>query len=216
MPRLRGERMTVPAASNGVLRAAWLSIALGLALEIILVLLAAGVGGLGELAPIAADTVQKVSWSLLVCVALALGTGASREAARMGLLGLLAAPAAFYAARALHKALLSVLGSIEDSASLGGSLVIAGVKALEYGVLGWLLGRICAGPRAGAAIHSAVGLGVGVGFGSLLLYLSTLARPMTMSEQLALVINELLFPIGCALVIFGVRRFGESVAQARG
>jgi hypothetical protein len=84
-----------------LLHVAWMSIGLGVAMELILVLLAAGFGKSPAVEAVAADTVQKVSWSSLVCIGLAVGTTASKlRLPLMGLAGLLAAPFAFNTARA--------------------------------------------------------------------------------------------------------------------
>jgi hypothetical protein len=62
----------------------------------LLLAIAAGFGRVPGAAPWLADLVQRVSWSLLVCMGLALGAAASRSSPPiMGLTGLFAAPLAF-------------------------------------------------------------------------------------------------------------------------
>src|SRR6185295_11029476 len=95
-----------------VLRAAWLAIGLGILLEVLVLMLAAFTGTAGESGrPALADLAQRVSWSFLVCVGLAFGAAIKkvREIA-MGGIGLFAAPAAFAAAKAVHKGLGQALG----------------------------------------------------------------------------------------------------------
>ena len=61
-----------------LLRIAWLAIALGLLLQLALLLVAAGFGAVaGSRAPLA-ETLRTVSWSLLVCVGVALGRVAAK------------------------------------------------------------------------------------------------------------------------------------------
>lgn len=90
--------LEMPAASRKtsdvwptVLRVAWLSIGLGLALEILLLVLAAYTDTAGTTPkPFLSDLAQKISWFFIVCVGLAFGSVAAtgREKA-MGLLGLI-------------------------------------------------------------------------------------------------------------------------------
>ena len=97
-----------------VVRVAWLSVGLGIAFEILLLVLAALSGTAGESGkPALADLAQKISWSFLVCVGLAFGTAARKlRETVMGGLGLFVAPLAFIAAKAIHKGLGQALGTI--------------------------------------------------------------------------------------------------------
>ena len=202
-----------PDLRQRLLRAAWLSILVGLALEALLIVLALGLGTLPALRPVLADTVQKVSWSFLVCVGLVIGTGAAREGVGMGLMGLLAAPFGFYAARALHKAAQSALDLTAGAAVGPSPLTIAVIKGVEYGFLGAVLGWYCVGPRSSGRMHAAVGLFTGVLFGGIVLQLTIAATdpPLTAPAIAARAVNEILFPLGCALVVYAARRFGEQI-----
>ena len=83
-----------------LLRAAWLAILLGIVMEGLLLLFAAGFGIFPGLETIAADLVRQVSWSTFVCVGLAIGTAVSQaRVPLMGIIGLLAAPLAFSISR---------------------------------------------------------------------------------------------------------------------
>lgn len=57
-----------------LLRVAWLAILLGMAMESILLLLSAGLGDPLGLGYIVADLAKNVSWSMLVCLGLSVGT----------------------------------------------------------------------------------------------------------------------------------------------
>ena len=63
-----------------ILRVAWLAILLGLALEGLLLVLGASFGHLLGLGSIVADLVRNVSWAVLACVGLAVGTTISKAA----------------------------------------------------------------------------------------------------------------------------------------
>ena len=69
-----------------ILHASWLAIGLGLFVEALQLALAAGLGAAApETARVIADTIQKVSWSYIVCVALACGmTAAGKRPALAG------------------------------------------------------------------------------------------------------------------------------------
>src|SRR5918999_3415830 len=93
-----------------LLRVAWLAILLGMAMEGALLLLSAGFGDLLGLRPIVADLARNVSWSLLVCVGLSVGTAVQKARVPItGFLGLLAAPAAFEVSRVVHKGAIQAL-----------------------------------------------------------------------------------------------------------
>ena len=123
-----------------LLRVVWLSIALGVGLEIVALIVSAFAGALPKFPVIIADTVQKGSWSLLVCGALAIGVTSAKalRAAASGLIGLFAAPLAFVIAKSLHKAVAQAMGAeLPPPLTVAPSpLVLASIKALEFGVLG--------------------------------------------------------------------------------
>jgi hypothetical protein len=90
-------------------------------------------------------------------------------------------------------------------------LAVAAIKGVEYACLGGLVGWL--GLRSWAAIHhhAAAGLAVGIPFGGALLALSASAspEPLGMGNVVVWAVNELLFPVGCAVILFiaaGVER----------
>jgi hypothetical protein len=106
--RPRGESpdisSSVRSLGPALLRAAWLSIGLGLLLEALLIALAIAFATDAGVKPFLAELTQKISWSVVVCVGLAIGVLASKaQPAFAGLMGLLAAPAGFEIARSLHR-----------------------------------------------------------------------------------------------------------------
>src|SRR5262245_54670679 len=116
---------------------AWLSILLGLALEIILLVIAANANKLPGIDSIIADLVQKISWSGLVCTGLAVGKAASSaNPTWMAFAGLISAPTALAVARTLHKTTAQALKAAEAGASAAFPFFIAGLKGIEYAALG--------------------------------------------------------------------------------
>ncbi len=200
-----------------VLRVAWLSIGLGITFEVLLLVVAAFSGTAGESAkPAVADLAQKISWSFLVCVGLAFGTAARKiREVVMGGLGFLAAPLAFVAAKAIHKALGQALGTIAPGAPLTFPLLIAGLKALEYGALGALLGYASQRNKS-LAFHAGAGIATGLTFGTLLIWTGVRAQPGPVGaiDLASRGINEILFPLGCSLVIYASEAFGRRMKAA--
>ncbi len=195
------------------MRVAWVAILLGLAMEGSLLLVGTGFGGLLGLKPFVAGLVKNVSWSVFVCVGLAVGTTLSKvRLPAMGLLGFLAAPLAFEVSRVLHK------GTLEALAASGGGdelspLLVAIIKGLEYGCLGMAVAWLGRRPWGGAVAHMAAGLTVGLVFGGLILLLLVGSSPQPpVADLVTRGINEVLFPVGCSLVLFSAGALGERVA----
>jgi hypothetical protein len=194
-----------------LMRVAWLAILLGLGFEVVLLAVAV-FGGLGT-GTFIADTVKSVSWSVFVCVGLAVGTAITRARVPiMGLLGLLAAPAAFEVSRALHKGTIEAL-ALSGGADAGGTstILLAVIKGLEYGCLGLMVGWIGSRAWGGAAAHIGAGLAVGTVFGGSVLGIvyGLDQAPFTTADLLSRGVNELLFPVGCTLVLFSAKALAE-------
>ena len=200
-----------------VVRVAWLSVGLGIAFEILLLVLAALSGTAGESGkPALADLAQKISWSFLVCVGLAFGTAARKlRETVMGGLGFFVAPLAFIAAKAIHKGLGQALGTIAPGAPFTFPLLIAGIKALEYGVLGALLGYASQRNKS-LAFHVGAGIVTGLTFGVLLIWAGVRSQPGPVGavDLASRAINEILFPLGCSLVIYASEVFGRRMQGA--
>ena len=186
-----------------ILTVAWCSVLLGVAIEFVLVAIAAGSGTLKGLPPVVSDGLQKVSWSFLVCTGVACGTVAARASAAMGVLGLVFGPLAFSVSKAVHKAANQAL-SISTAAASGPSPYwIAAIKGIEYGFLGACVGWI-ASRRMGLGAYVAAGAVAGILFGGwILLRMVTEAEPALAGPAIAIrAANEMLFPIGCAFVLY--------------
>ena len=186
-------------------RAAWLGIALGIVLEIVALILARSFGRLPGPRPAMADLVQKTSWSLFVCVGVAFGTAVSRgKAALGGLFGLIAGPAAFQGARILHKSVSEALALTAGAATVPSPLVLGALKGIEYGALGAFLAWLKKQPRRSASDYVFGGVACGILFGGIVAALvialtPAIPKPAALVPRVA---NELLHPIGCALVIY--------------
>jgi hypothetical protein len=182
-----------------VLKGAWVGVLLGLLLEALLLVVALWQDRLPDRVHIVAETVQKLSWSALVCAALVAGQAAVRAGTSIaGLIGLFAAPVAFLTARALHKATLEVLGASTVTAT---QWFAASIKGVEYALLSlaitWLVKR-------DAAWKLYVIAGALVGMATYLLTSLALSLP---GDPLQRALVEVSHPIGCALAV----RFSSQV-----
>ena len=187
-----------------LLNVAWLSIGFGVALELLLLLVATFSGTFSSIKPFIADCVQKVTWSFFVCVGLAIGTAAGKLKAQvMGVLGFLSAPAGFYIARALHKGATQALAL--SGAAPGGPapLLIASIKAIQYATLGWLIGQV-KDDEITLGRYLKIGLIVGLPYGVAIvtLFVFAAASPLSTPQIVSRVINEVLFPLGCSAILF--------------
>ena len=146
----KGARTAARKPAVTLLRVAWLAVALGLAMEGLLLFLAAGFGEEIGLGAVVADLVRNVTWAAFVCVGLAIGTTISRlQIPAMGFFGLFAAPLAFEVSRSVHKGTLQAL-SVTDVETLAASpTVLALVKASSTGAWGSWSGGSGATPGAG-------------------------------------------------------------------
>jgi hypothetical protein len=187
-----------------LLRVAWLAIVLGLLLQLAVLLVAVGFGTAPSPGPLLAETLKTVSWSLLVCVGVALGRVAAKGRLPLeGVTGLLAAPLALTAANTVQKGVAEAVNAAGVPAGPAPLWVLA-IKAAEYGCLGLALNWVARRAWGSALGHLAVGLMVGVVFGGMFLTVVVQSAPTPLSTPslLAKGVNELLFPVGCALVVF--------------
>lgn len=185
-----------------LIKIAWLAVLLGLVMELLTLALGAVVGARTSGAQALADVVQKVSWSFVACVGLALGALASKAPVpAMGFAGLIAAPVAFTVARALHKGAAQAL-ALAPAGAAAPAMALAGVKAVEYACLGALLAAANRRGAASAGRHATIGLLTGLVFGGTAVAMMPL-QPWP--AVLARALNELVFPVGCSMVLFTAR-----------
>jgi hypothetical protein len=195
-------------------RAAWLAILLGLTVQILVLVAKIAAGGQSSRLQLIVDVASGVTWSALVCSGVAVGTVLSRHrAAMMGLLGLVSAPVAWAAAKGVQRGVQSMLGVPVETI---GPLVyqVGAAKTLEYALLGVLIGRLVRTPASTLRAHVLTGLLVGLAFGGVILLLNYLHASAAGSglppvRIVAIGVNELLFPIGCATVIYYVARCAD-------
>jgi len=186
---------------------AWLAILLGFAMQALV--LSARVSAGGQLPGIRflADLVQGITWSVLVCFGVSMGTVLVKlRAVLAGVLAAVCTPVAIGAASAGQKAMAAMLGAAGQPAAVP-LAIIAALKGVEYGVLGWLLGRMVEREVRGLTPFLLAGAATGLIFGGTITALTWQAVSAggavpELARIVGVGVNELLFPIGCALVIF--------------
>ena len=120
---------------------ALLSVAVGFAIQG-LILAAKLWGGVDNAtAGFAASLAQGVTWSVLVCVGVGIVTSVSEARPLLaGLLALLVAPLALALAKASQKVVAGLISAAEQEAALSLGMA-SSLKAVEYGILGWMLAK---------------------------------------------------------------------------
>jgi hypothetical protein len=207
--------MGPPAAAmlpTRILHAAWWSILIGIGIELALIAAAAVFGKAQDLRPFIADLAGKLSWSVFVCVGISIGTAAAKaRGPAMGVLGLLSAPAAFAIAKAAHKSAAQALDVAVSAGAGPTSGQMIAIRACEYALLGLAAGELSRRPWGRLPAFAGLGLLVGFAAAALVLWITLRATPAT-PPTLALVskgINEVLFPLGCSIVLYAVNTLGD-------
>jgi hypothetical protein len=194
--------------------AAWLAILLGLLVQGLILTARLSAGGSATTLQVIADVTSGVTWSVLVCSGLALGAVVVRHrGVIMGILGLVSAPVAWAAAKGAQRGVQWMLDAPLETI---GPLVhqVGAAKTIEYAVLGLLLGRLIYTSRSTLPRHALTGLAVGVVFGAVILWLNhahaaAAGAALPTARIAAICVNELVFPVGCAVVIYFVARFAD-------
>jgi hypothetical protein len=157
------------------------------------------------------DAGQRVTWSVLVCSGLAVGnTLAKARPLFLGFTGLLAGPMAFAIAKVVQKS----LGASGQAGAfpIPSGLELAIMRAVEYGAFGILIGY--AGRTGRLRSYLAIGTILGVLFAIYHLIRVSQFNPTSppAMELVVRAINELLFPIGCAAILWITTEVGTRLA----
>lgn len=213
-----------PVAGNtGALRKlaliALMSVALGLAIQFLIIVARMLADGPWRGIALVADAAQGVTWALLVCTGVGIGTSIMRARAQIvGLLGALFAPVAVAAAKGSQSFVTSVL-ELPDQQAILSVGTVGFVRAAEYAVLGFLLGTLARRGEARLSRYlgggALVGLVMGGGVMALTAWTAAGAGIAYGGPQIAVgIVNEVLFPIGCALVVYGGQLVGRAFSRA--
>lgn len=197
-----------------LLQVAWMSILVGLFMQVAVTAALQLAGGpANEWSAFLRDAAQKVAWSTLVCAGIALGTVISNaRVGVVGLAGMLAAPIAFVIAKTVQKSTGYALNAAppEEMGTAIFVMMIA-LRAIEYGSLGLVLTWFARRPSAALRGFLGIGLAAGAIFGGTILaalYFNSHPR-MTTPKVALTAVNEVIFPMCCALVLYASRVFGQ-------
>lgn len=205
---------------KALLAGVWMAIILGLLVQGAVVAAKVAAGGKVPGAQLLVDVASGVTWAVIVCGGVAIGTAASRNIApTMGFLGLAFAPIAFAAAKSVQRGIGGFVG-LAPEAITPLLFQTGAVKAVEYALLGFILGRIIRTSKSTLTNHTLIGLGFGVVFASMLVWLIFLnAAPgaaVPVPRVAGTAINELIFPMGCSMVLYWVSQLAmRGAAMAR-
>ncbi len=195
---------------------AFWSVVLGVGLELLLLALLAAESKMPDAAHALAQIASKVSWSFVVCAGVSSGLAlTSKQPRAMGLLGLVSGPLGFIVARAVHKSTLQALSDAAPAADAVSPTIMAALRAVEYAAFGLWLGWIINNVNAPFVRYLRAAIVIGVVFGAVFLWLFHRARPQAGMVDIApKALNELLFPIGCACVLYVARRVSAAARPA--
>jgi len=218
LPQAKPPKTDKASLSRTLLHVAWMAILLGLIVEALILIVAASFGSLLAAKPFLADLTQKVSWSVIVCMGLALARGATRlfaataQTVLVGLAGLLTAPVAFAVARSLHEGIQEALFIKIFQGGTGSPVLLALIKGVEYGCLGALLMWIGKQVWGKALAHAGAGLLVGIVFGAVLIAVmaSGASSPMSVGTMISRALNEIINPVGCSLTLYSAEILGRT------
>ncbi|HST03729.1 MAG TPA: hypothetical protein VLQ48_03235 [Chloroflexia bacterium] len=181
-------RLSAPEAQRlrvNLLRVAGLAVVLGLVME--------GVRIIGGETVALSSLIDHGLWPVMVCVAVGIGQAlVGGWPARAGAFSLVATPFAFLLAKVLQKG----MQVLSDGPASGDLLLEAGLRAVEYAVLAAALAWLVRQHWAGVLAHIGLGVLVGVIFGAII------AAFITPDDLGGWIAEELVFPAGCALIIF--------------
>lgn len=199
-----------------ILTAAWLAVIAGVLAQMLVIAVRAWFGGAVEAAGFAAEMAQGVSWSVLVCAAIALGTLASKSRdAIAGVIGFFAGPLAWAAAKGVQKGVQALAGVPQDQLTpLFWSVCVW--KGLEYALLGYGLATLVSGATRRASAYAAFGLMVGLLSACVVIALNLTSASLTggavpAPKIASLFANEIFFATACSIVIYAAQVLTRSI-----
>lgn len=206
------------AAGALIRRIAFIAVAalvLGFAIQALILATKLSGGLFPATSSIVADATNGIAWSLLICVGVGIITAISKaKPVLAGLLSLMIAPLAVALAKSSQKIMSGLVSAAEQEAVLSLSAVSA-LRAIEYGVLGWALARLVQRTELRPSRYFGIGALVGLVFGGAIVFFGyqvamTKGAPMGAVQVISGIINEVLFPIGCAGIIYAGQLVGRS------
>lgn len=202
-PRRTKPQAAPPQRALGrILTVVWMAILLGIAVQLFVLAARTAAGGPFPGLKWLPDLLNGVTWAVFVCAGVVLGTLASRaRTAAMGLLGLISAPVGFSLAKGLQRGLQSVMEAPVDKITPA-LYALCAVKAVEYAALGLALGWLLSRSWAKAVHYALAGAIAGATFGAVNVWILAVFAKAKTPAVIGAAVNEFVFPIGCAVVIY--------------
>ncbi|WP_029355111.1 hypothetical protein [Bosea sp. 117] len=185
---------------------AWMSVLLGIVIQLLLMAVRLGLGEAWPGVAIIGEFAHGVSWAMLVCIGLAVGTVAGRDRTLvMGLLGLISGPVAWGVAKGVQRTVQSATG-VTPSEVDGFFYIACAIKGVEYAVLGAALGYMSMHAVTRIRSYMLLGAAVGLAAATAVVTLNVWraghgGAPLLPVRLAGTALNEFIFPVGCALVI---------------
>lgn len=208
-------------AAQRILTAAWLAFIAGVGAQLLVFAVRLAAGGSITGAGFFAELAQGVSWSVLVCAAIAVGTLASKSrGALAGWLGLMAGPLAWAAAKGVQKGVQALAGVPQDQFTPL-FWMVCGVKGLEYGALGLALSHLVSQPDKSLRDYLKTGVLLGAAGAAVMLALNlsnaAMAGSSVPAPRLAsIAANELFFMSACSSVIYFAQALTRQINVMKG
>jgi hypothetical protein len=206
-------------ALHAMAAAAWMSILLGILIECLVLATRAAAGNAPQLAQTVAELAGSVTWAVVVCTGISLGSAAARHRERMmGLLGFLCAPLAWALAKGVQHGTLAMLDSHGEKLGIA-MLQVGALKTAEYTLLAIAVARLMQTRHSTLLQHFLVGLGMGLVFGAAIVGVNVWHAPghaLPAARLLGLMVNEIAFPIGCVAVLYFIARLNDRAAAGAG
>lgn len=178
-----------------------LGVALGFGMQLFLLSIKMAAGAMPPAAALAADIAGGIAWGSIVCAGTAVGVSLARAKAIVcGMIAGLFAPLAVAASKAVNQIVASAVGAVGQPAALT-TVALAATKAVEYGLLGFLLATLAKRGATRLAPYVGVGAAVGLVFAAIALALR-MSSGATAVQLASLAVNEALFPIGCSAAVY--------------
>lgn len=187
---------------KNLLQIAVMTIVLGIAIETAQFILLLVLNNDSPVKLFIADFASKVTWTYIVCAAIALATALTKDQLKTGLAALVSVPVGLYLALIIHKQALTKLGL--DTAVAGKFLFIPVlIKALEYGILGILFPLLIKKNKS-FSIFILTGFSAGIIFGlcQVIFKIYSTAAAIPFIKLVPLCLNELIIPVGCSFIIY--------------
>jgi hypothetical protein len=198
--------------------ALWMGIMTALVIEAFALIVRTALGDFTTFSPYLADLSRVAMRATIVGGAIALALVGSPGSVRpylCALAGLAFGPVACMAGRAVAATLRSRMGLPAASSDPQLLMVLGGVRSLEFGTLGFLVGFL-ATKRASSASFALAGAGVAVVFGIAIVAVrhEAVFGALSTADVLAYAIEELAFPVAIALILAAVTRIVETRAAS--